>query len=147
MTLELHSAGHEQLDWVMSIERLPGYDKLVGRWDEARHVKALADPAIRYFLATLDGKPAGFTIVNGWNSTDHVTLIKRAAVSQPGQGIGRRMIAAVLAEIFTNTEAHRVCIGCFPDNLRARQAYEAAGFTPEGIARGSAYFTESTATN
>jgi RimJ/RimL family protein N-acetyltransferase len=28
----------------------------------------------------------------------------------------------------------------FPQNMRARRAYEAVGFVPEGIARGSAFF-------
>ena len=32
------------IPFVMATERLPGYDDLVGRWDEARHHAALADP-------------------------------------------------------------------------------------------------------
>ena len=31
-------------------------------------------------------------------------------------------------------------LGLVPDNHRARRAYEAVGFTAEGIARGSAFF-------
>jgi diamine N-acetyltransferase len=33
-----------------------------------------------------------------------------------------------------------VWLGVFPDNTRARRAYEAVGFRAEGIARGSAFF-------
>jgi diamine N-acetyltransferase len=42
--------------------------------------------------------------------------------------------------IFQNTDAHRIWLGVFPENTRARRAYEAVGFQAEGIARGSAFF-------
>jgi RimJ/RimL family protein N-acetyltransferase len=42
--------------------------------------------------------------------------------------------------VFETTDAYRLWIGVFPDNLRARRAYEAVGFQPEGVARGSAFF-------
>jgi RimJ/RimL family protein N-acetyltransferase len=38
------------------------------------------------------------------------------------------------------TDRHRLWLGVFPDNARARRAYEQVGFCPEGIARGSAFF-------
>jgi hypothetical protein len=38
------------------------------------------------------------------------------------------------------TDTHRLWLGAFPDNARARRAYEQVGFCPEGIARGSAFF-------
>ena len=42
--------------------------------------------------------------------------------------------------MFAATDAYRLWIGTFPDNERARRAYEAAGFQAEGVARGSAFF-------
>jgi len=39
-----------------------------------------------------------------------------------------------------DTDAHRIWLGVFPDNARARRAYEAVGFKAEGVARGSAFF-------
>lgn len=140
MALELREAKDADIDYVMRVERLPGYDKLVGRWDWDQHFEALSDPAYRTFIAEENGLPVGFVLIRGWNAADQVTLIKRAAVERPGGGIGHRMIAAALAEIFGNTKAYRVWIGCFPDNLRARHAYEKAGFQAEGVARGNAYF-------
>ena len=35
------------------------------------------------------------------------------------------------------TSAWRVWLGVFPENLRARRAYEAVGFQAEGVARGA----------
>jgi RimJ/RimL family protein N-acetyltransferase len=42
--------------------------------------------------------------------------------------------------IFRETDAFRIWLGVFPENVRARRTYEAVGFQAEGIARGSAYF-------
>jgi RimJ/RimL family protein N-acetyltransferase len=66
--------------------------------------------------------------------------VKRIAVSNPGNGLGRRLLAAVVCAIFRDTDAHRVWLGVFPENARARRAYEAVGFKAEGVARGSAFF-------
>lgn len=69
-----------------------------------------------------------------------MTLVRRVAVTTPGRGDGRRLLSAVVAHAFRETEVHRLQIGLFPDNLRARRAYEAVGFVAEGISRGSAFF-------
>lgn len=82
----------------------------------------------------------GFVILRGWASAERVTLVKRIAVVAPGQGQGRMLLTATVEQVFVETGAYRLCIGLFPDNHRARRAYEAAGFTAEGIARGSAFF-------
>ncbi len=50
------------------------------------------------------------------------------------------LLAAVIDRVFRDTDAYRLQIGLFPDNLRARRAYEATGFRAEGVSRGSAYF-------
>jgi RimJ/RimL family protein N-acetyltransferase len=49
-------------------------------------------------------------------------------------------LAGLVDRVFTDTDAHRIWLGVFPDNDRARRAYEAAGFKAEGLARGSAFF-------
>jgi diamine N-acetyltransferase len=69
-----------------------------------------------------------------------VAHIKRVVVSQPGRGHGKALVAELVETIFQNTAAHRIWLGVFPENTRARRAYEAVGFQAEGIARGSAFF-------
>jgi RimJ/RimL family protein N-acetyltransferase len=69
-----------------------------------------------------------------------VTLIKRVAVSHPGLGYGRALVRNVVDAIFRETDAHRIWLGVFPENIRAQRAYEAVGFRREGIARGTAFF-------
>jgi diamine N-acetyltransferase len=126
--------------FIMTTERQPGYDTLVGRWSEARHRAALVDEHYAYFIARLDAQPVGFAIVRDWASIEYVTCIKRIAVVHPGSGHGRVFLAHLVDRIFRDTDAHRIWLGVFPDNMRARRAYESIGFRAEGIARGSAFF-------
>jgi RimJ/RimL family protein N-acetyltransferase len=124
----------------MATERQPGYDALVGRWNEAQHVAALGDDRYAYFIGRLNSRDVGFAILRDWASPEHVTHIKRIAVAQPGRGHGRLFLTALVARIFQHTDAYRISLGTFPDNVRARRAYEAVGFKAEGLARGSAFF-------
>src|SRR5262252_7488430 len=124
----------------MATERTAGFEQFVGRWDEARHRLALADGRHAYFIGRDGAEPVGFVIVRDWASPERVTLIKRMAVTRPGRGHGRALLSQVVDAVFAETDAWRVWLGVFPENARARRAYEAAGFTSEGIARGSAFF-------
>jgi RimJ/RimL family protein N-acetyltransferase len=55
-------------------------------------------------------------------------------------GYGGALLTGVVDAVFRETNARRVWLGLFPDNTRARRAYEAVGFREEGIARGDAFF-------
>jgi RimJ/RimL family protein N-acetyltransferase len=59
---------------------------------------------------------------------------------RPGPGHGRALLTQVIDAVFTETNAWQVWLGVFPENARAQRAYEAVGFTAEGIARGRAFF-------
>jgi diamine N-acetyltransferase len=98
------------------------------------------DSNYAYFLARDGENPVGFTIVRDWASPERVTCVKRIAVAAPGQGVGRLLLKSVVGAIFRETDAHRVWLGVFPDNERARRAYQAVGFKAEGVARGNAFF-------
>ncbi|HEY4192209.1 MAG TPA: GNAT family protein [Mesorhizobium sp.] len=140
MNLTLARATEADLPFIMATERLEGYAALVGNWEEQRHREALADGSHAYFIG-LDGPhPVGFATLRHWNSADGVTLVRRVAVATPGRGQGRKLLAGVADRVFEETAAYRLHIGLFPENLRARRAYEAAGFTPEGIARAAVFF-------
>ena len=140
MQMRLEPFKEDDLPFVMATERLPGYEHLVGRWDEARHRRALGDGLHAYFVGWDETRPIGFTILRYWNSPDHVTLVKRVAVAVPDQGHGRALLRSVVDTVFEKTSAYRLWLGVFPENVRARRAYEAVGFVAEGIARGSAFF-------
>ncbi|HEY2533013.1 MAG TPA: GNAT family N-acetyltransferase [Xanthobacteraceae bacterium] len=139
-TLQLHRGISDDIPFVMATERLPEYDKLVGRWDEAQHQTALSDNRHAYFLARLESEPIGFAIIRDWASPERVVHIKRVVVARPGIGLGTILLDKLVDIIFRDTDAHRIWLGVFPTNARARRAYENAGFQAEGIARGSAFF-------
>lgn len=129
-----------ELPFVMATERLDGYEKLVGRWEEDRHRQALAADNYAYFIAEVKDQPVGFAILRGWNAADRVTLIQRIAIAKPGHGIGTSMMKQIVDLAFRDSNVYRLWIGHFTDNVRAGRCYQSAGFKPEGITRGSAYF-------
>ena len=139
-SIELVRATEADIPFIMATERLPGYDKLVGRWSEEQHRAALADERYVLFIARTASQPIGFTIVRDWASSGHVTYIQRIAVAQPGEGYGKAFLAQLIDRIFRDTEAYRIWLGLFPENARARRAYESVGFKAEGVSRGSAFF-------
>jgi RimJ/RimL family protein N-acetyltransferase len=138
--VHLARATDADIEFILRLERLPGYQDLVGQWDEVRHHEAMTDGRHAYFIGRDHGEPVGFVIVRDWASPDQVTLVKRIAVAHPGQGHGRKVLRAVVDAGVTETEADRVWLGVFVENLRARSAYRAVGFKAEGVARGSAFF-------
>jgi RimJ/RimL family protein N-acetyltransferase len=138
--LTIVRADASAIPFVMATERAPGFEEFVGRWDEARHRGALADGRHAYFIGRDGSEPIGFVIVRDWASPERVALIKRMAVTRPGHGYGRTLLSQVVDAVFSETDAWRVWLGVFPENLRARRAYAAAGFTEEGVARGNAFF-------
>lgn len=123
--------------FIMATERGDGYDELVGRWDEGQHAAALADPRYAYFIGCSGTQPVGFAILRDWASANHVTLVQRVAVAQPGMGHGKAMMRSIVDRAFTESDVYRLWIACLTDNVRAKRTYEAVGFIAEGIARGS----------
>ena len=138
--IEVVHADRSLIPLVMACERRPGYDSLVGRWDETRHGAALGDGRHAYFIGRVAGSPMGFAILRDWASPERVTLLKRIAVMDPGKGHGRALLGTVVDRVFEETEAWRLWLGIFPENAMAQRAYEAVGFRGEGLARGSAFF-------
>ena len=137
---ELVQAGEDDLAFIMATERGPGFEHLVGRSEERQHRAALADGRHAYFLGRIDGVPIGFVIIRDWRSWDGVALVKRVAVAAPGHGHGTLMLARAVEIVFEETTCHRLAIGLFPSNERARRCYERVGFRAEGIARGAVFF-------
>jgi diamine N-acetyltransferase len=138
--LELVRATEADITFIMAAERVSGYEELVGRWSEVEHRGALADDRYAYFIARAALEPIGFAIVRDWASREHVTCIKRIAVTHPGRGDGRAFLTHLVDRIFRETDTYRIWLGVFPDNARAQRAYEAVGFKAEGVARASAFF-------
>jgi RimJ/RimL family protein N-acetyltransferase len=111
-------ASERDLTFIMATERLHGYDSIVGRWDEARHRVALSDGKHAYFLARDGVEHVGFAILRDWASPERLTLLKRIVVVTPGRGYGQAFLRALVNAVFLDTDAHRLLLGVFPDNVR-----------------------------
>jgi RimJ/RimL family protein N-acetyltransferase len=128
-------AGPEDIAAIMAIERLPGYDQLVGRWEADKHRAEMADPSVRYFALREDGALAGFAIVLGLADPNRRAHLKRIAVADPGRGAGARLLRGVIDLVFADTDTNRLDLDVFTGNDRAKRAYERAGFSAEGVLR------------
>ncbi len=126
----LRPASAADLDAIMALERLPGYEALVGRSPRAEHVAMLADSRYAYLM----GERA-FAILRDIDDAHGNVYLKRIAVAQPGRGDGARFLARVLDWTFAQTTPHRFHLDCFEDNVRAQAMYAKLGFTRDGVAR------------
>jgi RimJ/RimL family protein N-acetyltransferase len=138
--LEIVRATEADIPYVMATERTPGYEAFIGQWDHEQHAQALADGRHAYFLGRRAGTPVGFVMVRDYAAKHRVTYIKRVAVSEAGQGIGRELVAGVVDTIFDQTDAYRVWLNTLTINEPAKRAYLAIGFQQEGVARCSSLF-------
>jgi RimJ/RimL family protein N-acetyltransferase len=139
-SLNIIRGDESAISFIMATERAVGFEQLVGRWEEKQHRDALCDGRHVYFIGQDGSELIGFAIVRDWASPERVTLVKRIAVCRPGIGYGRALLTKIVDAVFNETDAWRVWLGVFPENMRARRAYEAVGFRAEGVARGCAFF-------
>ena len=135
MTLRLYVAGADDVPAIMRLERTPGYEGLVGRWDEPRQREEIALPSSRYLLSRESGEADGFVLFQGLNDPNLRVHLKRTAVADAGRGLGTRLLSASIDWLFTATDANRLDLEVFVDNTRARRAYEKLGFLTEGVLR------------
>lgn len=111
---------------VMRIERIPGYEHVVGRFDADEHAAQMAAPDVRYVgLREGDGL-AGFVILQAFDQP--TVLLRRIAVSQVETGVGTRLVRAVMDWVFETTSAQAMKLDVALGNARAKHVYEREGF-------------------
>jgi RimJ/RimL family protein N-acetyltransferase len=117
---------------VMRIERGPGYDQFVGRWEADEHAAEMASPDARYLgLREAEGL-AGFVILQ--ELREPTILLRRVAVASPGQGLGTRLLHGAMDWVFDETAAEGLRLDVLPQNARARRVYAREGFGEDGPA-------------
>jgi diamine N-acetyltransferase len=107
----------------------------VGGDDARTHERQLADPDCLYLLIEAESSPAGYAILRGLASVNGSVELKRIVVAEPGKGVGRRALAAVIDKVFREFRTHRFWLDVFEDNSRARHVYRSLGFVEEGVLR------------
>jgi ribosomal protein S18 acetylase RimI-like enzyme len=134
--VDLQPARSTDIPLIMAIERIPGFDRLVGRWSEEDHLAALGAPGYAYLLGmNAAGERAAFAIIRDLNDAHGNVCLKRIAVAVPGQGTGSRFLHLVVRWVFTKTDAYRLWLDVIADNARARHVYLSHGFVEEGLLR------------
>jgi RimJ/RimL family protein N-acetyltransferase len=130
------SAEPADIGAIRRIEADPRYDGLVGRWSEGQHREEMARPSSRYFvLRDGSGAVAAFALLQRFGDPDRKLHLKRIAAREPGEGLGSRLLEAVLDHLYATTDVNRIDLDVFLGNDRARRAYEKAGFQVEGVLR------------
>ena len=123
--------------------------------DEVRreYGEAISSDVLWPFVAMLDGVPVGFVQVYdvmradpSWWQDERDPGARGidqfiADASLLGRGLGSRMVAEIVAQLFADPAVTKVQVDPSPDNARAIRAYEKAGFrrvgrvtTPDGEA-------------
>ena len=133
--MSVEPATPDDIPAIMEVERMPGFEKLVGRWDEAQHREEMATANVRYFVLRRGGSVAGFAILQGVGNPDGRVHLKRIAVRNAGTGDGSLLLNEVLRTLYTTTHTNRVDLDVHLHNDRARRVYDKAGFVTEGTLR------------
>lgn len=134
--MRLRRASIADIPFLMSTERQPGYDRLVGRFTEQEHIANLADATAAYQIALGDdGNGLGFVFFRALDDVHNNLYIKRVIVAAPDQGVGTAMMRLVLDWAFSEAGAQRIWLTHLPENLRARALYTKLGFQQEGVLR------------
>jgi len=117
---------------IMRLERGPGYEAFVGRWEADEHAAEMASPDARYLGLREADRLAGFVILQEFR--EPTILLRRIAVDEAGRGVGGRLLRALMDWVFETTPAEGLRLDVLPANARARRAYSREGFTEYGEA-------------
>lgn len=133
--LVLREATPADIDYLTTVERLPGYAERVGAFEPAYHARRMSDPNIRYVLAERRGEPLGFAVLHYDPDRQNSVNLHRFAVEKPGLGSGRCMLSALCSEVFQDPRVARIWLDVLPSNTPARHLYGRLGFAEEGLMR------------
>lgn len=123
---ELSPLTPDDIAEVMRLERRPGYEAFVGRWEADEHADQMASPDVRYFGVRDGHGLGGFVILP--NLRRPTVVLRRIAVDTPGAGLGGRLVRAVMDWVFETTAAEALELDVALGNPRARRVYEREGF-------------------
>ena len=131
----LREATVVDIPFVMCVERLPGYEFMIGQWDAETHAEELLREGSRYLIAEEEGAPVAFAILQTLDDRHGGVYLNRFAVTKQGAGIGTRALALVQDWVFARPLSHRLHLHFSEENAIGRRLYARAGFREEGVER------------
>lgn len=121
------------------VARLTGSHEEIGEERACEWYRTRKDQTDRLDLAIVDkasGAVVGEAVLNEWDPDNHCCnfriLIGR---SGQGRGLGTEATRLIVGYGIEELGLHRISLGVYAFNPRARRAYEKAGFTVEGVLR------------
>ena len=133
--MKLLRATPEDLAFLFQLEQQFCELGLVGGDDRGTHERQMTDPDCLYYMVEENGERAGYVILRGLMSFNRCLELKRIVVANPGLGLGRQVLRAILDKAFGELSAHRVWLDVYDDNYRALHVYRLLGFVMEGTLR------------
>lgn len=133
--MSLREANAADIAFVMTTERLPGYESFIGQWDRETHAAEMASPASRYLIAEQNGAPVAFALLQELDDPNGNVYLQRLAVARQGEGVGTAMLRALQDWVFARPGAHRLHLHFSVENARGKRLYAGAGFQEEGVER------------
>src|SRR5258708_2485934 len=121
--MTLRRAVARDLPYIVQLEGAFRDLGFVGGDDSRLHERRLTDPDYSYMIVETAGQPGGYVILRGLTSPNRSVELKRIVIAEPGQGLGRRVLDAILHQAFDEFSAHRLWLDVFTDNDRARHVY------------------------
>lgn len=125
--MDLSPLTPDDIPEVMRIERMPGYDAVVGRFTAEEHAEQFASADACYFGLRDGERLLGFVIMQ--EIREPTVLLRRIAVGEPERGVGTRLVRGVMDWTFETTNAQALKLDVHLENPRARHVYEREGFT------------------
>jgi RimJ/RimL family protein N-acetyltransferase len=133
--MDVSAAIEADIPTIMQLERLDGYEPLVGRWEADQHAFEIKNPANKYLVAREGTEIVAFTILQGVTTPHRCIRVRRIIARNPGRRVGSKFLGLVLDICFGELAAHRVELLVHLDNELARRVYAKIGFAEEGILR------------
>ena len=132
----IRRAKAKDVPFIMSTERVPGFEQFIGTWTEEEHLRAIAEPSAAYLLAIGSGsQPLGFATLLHLDEPHGNVFLKRIAVIEPNRGFGTAFIHSLARFVFGQAQVYRFWLDVLESNTRARHVYRKIGFVEEGVLR------------
>lgn len=133
-TITIRPATLADINFIMRVERLPGYPERVGTYSAEEHESRMADPTSDYVIGMSGANPIGFAVLRPDDGMGNV-VIRRIAVERSGHGLGSGFVQSICATLFSDPNIDRVVLDVLPSNAIARHVYAKLGFVDEGLMR------------
>ena len=126
--MKLRRAASDDIPGIMAIERMPGYETLVGQWSAEQHAAHLADANFHYFVTADEGGLAAFVALH---AQPDGLLLNRIIVRDTGRGLGRILLGEIIRMAPSLSPSPRLWLRVAAHNERAIGLYTAFGFSHE----------------